>query len=140
VRTERAVGTGGEAGFTLVEVMFAMVIIMVGLLGLESLGTMASRSITRADRQSIHATMASDSLESALHQLRQGTVPSQFCTIVRFGDSLSRRVDLTNPQLAQVTVSIVPNPNAPNVNALQITSSLYLPVALSGTAAGQACG
>jgi hypothetical protein len=120
-----------------------MVILALGLMGLEALGIGAARSIALADRQSGYATIASDSLESAMHQLRQGTLPEQFCqTDLPFGDNLSRAIDLTNPQLAQVTVTVIPNPdsfNAPD-NNFEISSSLYLPVALGGVVQGDPCG
>ena len=61
----------GEEGFTLIEVLVAMVILAVGLLGLEALGIGAARAVAMADRQSCYATLASDSLEAALHQIRQ---------------------------------------------------------------------
>ncbi len=119
-----------------------MVILALGLLGLEALGIGAARSIALADRQSNYATIASDSLESALFQLRQGSIPSQFCrTDLPFGDKLSREVDLTNPQLAQVTVTVIPNPesyNAPPSN-FEISSSLYLQAAPAGIVQGSPC-
>src|SRR5690606_26172014 len=95
VITER-VRTGSE-GFTLIEIMVAMVILAIGLLGLEALGIGAARSNARAERQSTYATLASDSLESAIHQLRQQVLPSQFCRAdLPYGDRLSRQVDVSN--------------------------------------------
>jgi len=138
-RPDRRVNT--EGGFTLIEVVVAMVILALGLLGLEALGIGAARSIALADRQSGYATIASDSLESALHQLRQQTIPVQFCqTDLRFGDRMSREIDLTNPQLAEVTIRVIPNPestNAPEV--FEIGSSLYLPSPLAGSVQGASC-
>jgi prepilin-type N-terminal cleavage/methylation domain-containing protein len=132
----------GTAGFTLIEVLVAMVILALGLLGLEALGIGAARSIALADRQSTYATIASDSLESALHQLRQGTIPTQFCrTDLPFGDRMSRQIDLSNSQLAQVTIRVIPNPesvNAPS-SEFELTSSLYLPVAAVGSVSGTPC-
>jgi prepilin-type N-terminal cleavage/methylation domain-containing protein len=131
-----------EDGFTLIEVLVAMVILALGLLGLEALGIGAARSIALADRQSDHATIASDSLESAMYQLRQGTLPPQFCQAdLRFGDRMSREIDLTSPRLAQVTVTVIPNPNsfnAPTTNFV-LSSSLYLPTALGGAVQGTPC-
>jgi prepilin-type N-terminal cleavage/methylation domain-containing protein len=132
---------GSTDGFTLIEVVVAMVILALGLLGLEALGIGAARSIARADRQSGYATLASDSLESALHQLRRNQVPVQFCqTDLRFGDRMSREVDLSNPQLARVTIQMVPNVETPNAPAaFELASSLYLPVALTDPVQGSAC-
>ncbi|MEX2582606.1 MAG: prepilin-type N-terminal cleavage/methylation domain-containing protein [Gemmatimonadota bacterium] len=130
-------------GFSLIEVLVAMVVLAVGLLGLEALGIGAARSLALAERQSGYATIASDSLESGLHQLRSGVVPTQFCrSDLPHGDRLSRVVDLTNPQLAQVSVRVIPNPESPNApnEDFEITSSLYLPVTLGGSPAGAPCG
>lgn len=133
---------GKREGFTLIEVLVAMVILALGLLGLEALGIGAARSIALAERQSDYATIASDSLESALFQLRQGGIPMQFCrTDLPFQDKMSREVDLTNPQLAQVTVTVIPNPesyNAPQSN-FEISSSLYLQAAPAGVLQGSPC-
>lgn len=131
-----------QSGFTLIEVLVAMVILALGLLGLEALGIGAARSIALADRQSDYATIASDSLDSALFQLRQGTVPSQFCqTDLPFGDRMSREVDLTNPQLAQVSVTVIPNPDSSNApsSPFAISSSLYLQTPPGGSVQGAPC-
>lgn len=131
-----------EGGFTLVEVLVAMLLLAVGLLGLEALGIQAARSIALAERQSAFAVVASDSLESAMHQLRQQAVPSQFCrSDLRFGDRLSRTVDLSNPQMPVVTVRVLSGSStltAPT-DDFEISSTVYLPVAVAGSAAGEPC-
>ncbi|MQA89889.1 MAG: prepilin-type N-terminal cleavage/methylation domain-containing protein [Gemmatimonas sp.] len=143
--TEVTMATGGlrsEDGFSLVEVVVAMVVLAVGLLALESVGLAAARSIALADRQSGHAILASDSLEAALYQLRSGVIPVQFCRRdLPFGDHLSRLVDLTDPLLGRVTVRAIPDPaaNDPRLRELEISSSLYLPTGLSGPPAGAPC-
>lgn len=128
-----------------------MVILAVGLLGLEALGIGAARSNALAERQSGYATIAADSLESAMHRLRRSEWPSQFCqTDLRHGDRLSRRVVTNlpdpvtgNPRLAIVTVTVIPNPESPNAPSsdFEITSSLYLhpDVPISGSLSGQPC-
>ena len=129
-------------GFTLIEVLIAMVILAVGLLGLEALGIGAARANAVAERQSHHAVIGADSLESALHQVRQQIVPSQFCqTDLEFGDRLSRQVDVSNPQLVVVTVQVLSNQDSPNPppEDFVATSSLYLSAPVSGTPAGQPC-
>jgi prepilin-type N-terminal cleavage/methylation domain-containing protein len=140
-------GEGASQGFTLIEVLVAMVILAIGLLGLEALGIGAARSIALAERQSGYVTLASDSLESALDQLRRGVVPANFCQVdLRFGDRMSRQVQLPGPppadQLATVTITVLPNPesiNAPR-EPFQISSSLYLATAITGSPSGSACG
>lgn len=129
-------------GFTLVEVLVAMVILVVGLMGLQALGIGAARSIALAERQSRYATIAGDSLESAMDQLRRRVIPARFCQVdLPHGDRVSREVDLSNPMLARVTVAVLPNQSSPNAprEPFTVSSSLYLPVTLVGTPAGQAC-
>lgn len=60
----------GREGFTLVEVLVAMIILAVGLLALESMGIGAARMVARADRQGEYTAMATADLEAALNQFR----------------------------------------------------------------------
>lgn len=132
----------GRDGFTLIEVVIAMVILGVGLMGLEALGIGAARAVALAEREGGYATVASDSLESALHQLRQGEAPSDFCrTDLPYGDRLSRRVDLSDPHLARVTVRVDPNRESPPApeGPFVLVSSLYLPVRIGAAPAGGSC-
>lgn len=62
--------SSGREGFTLIEVLVAMVILAVGLLALESMGIGAARMVARADRQSEYTAMATADLEAALNQFR----------------------------------------------------------------------
>lgn len=63
-------------GFTLIEVLIAMIILAVGLLALESMGIGAARMVARADRQSEYTAIATADLEAALNQFRtSGVVP-----------------------------------------------------------------
>ena len=133
-----------NGGFTLIEVLIAMVILSIGLLGLEALGIGAARANSIAERQSNHAVIAADSLESALHQLRRPIpiLPAQFCqTNLEFGDRLSRQVDASNPLLVVVTVRVLSNQDSPNPppEDFVATSSLYLSAPIGGTPAGQPC-
>ena len=133
---------GPSEGFTLIEVLIAMVILSVGLLGLEALGIGAARANATAERQSRHAVIAADSLESAIHQLRQQVLPSQFCqTDLEFGDRLSRQVDASNPRLVVVTVRVLSNEDSPNPppEDFVATSSLYMASSVSGVPPGLPC-
>jgi prepilin-type N-terminal cleavage/methylation domain-containing protein len=131
-----------EAGFTLVECLVAMLILAIGLLGIQALGIGAARTLAVAERQGARAGIAADSLESALDQLRRQGIPRRFCqTDLPFGDRLAREIDLSNPWAARVTVTTLPGegsgsaPSAPFV----LSSSLYLPESLAGTPEGQPC-
>lgn len=67
--TERA-PLRGEEGFTLIEVVVAMVILAVGLLALEALGIGAARSVNTANRQSELAVVATGALEETIRQVK----------------------------------------------------------------------
>lgn len=62
----------GREGFTLVEVLVAMVILAIGLLALEAMGIGAARAVARADIQSEYTAVATDRMEQALSLIRQG--------------------------------------------------------------------
>ena len=61
-----------RAGFTLIEVLIAMVVLAVGLLALESLAIGASRSIATANRMTEYTLIASQRLETVQERLRSG--------------------------------------------------------------------
>jgi prepilin-type N-terminal cleavage/methylation domain-containing protein len=61
-----------RAGFTLIEVLIALVILSVGLLGLEALGIGAARMVNLAQRESEWAALGTQYLEGALADLREG--------------------------------------------------------------------
>lgn len=67
--TERAARP--DAGFTLIEVLIAMVILAIGLLAVEALGIGAARSVQRARVQSAYSALASDELEQAMVAIGQ---------------------------------------------------------------------
>lgn len=68
-------GPASEAGFTLIEVLMAMLILAVGLLGLEALGIGAARSVTRADRQDETTLAAARVMEERIQEIRR-TAPA----------------------------------------------------------------
>lgn len=132
-----------SAGFTLIEVLVAMLILAIGFLGLEALGIGAAKSVAMANRQSQYAKVTSDSLESAMHQLRAGTIPSNFCIDLPRGDRLSRRVTMpaAEPWIAAVAVRAIPAAAAAGVprDPFEISSSVYLPTIIPGSANGSPC-
>ncbi len=116
-----------DAGFTLIEVLVAMVILAVGLLGLEALGIGASRAVNRAERTSAFAFVASDTLERTLGRIRRGDPVSDgtTTTVIRPGDSQrliedTLRITIATTQvstsparnLRTVSVTVVPDPSS----------------------------
>lgn len=69
--TSNVAAPRGREGFTLVEVLVAMVILAIGLLALEALGIGAARAVARADAQSEYTALATARLEQTLVRIRQ---------------------------------------------------------------------
>ena len=67
--TERRLSS--EAGFTLIEILAAMMIVAIGLLGVQALGIGAARSIVRADLQSEVAAIATATIETRQQVIKQ---------------------------------------------------------------------
>ncbi|HYW12298.1 MAG TPA: prepilin-type N-terminal cleavage/methylation domain-containing protein, partial [Longimicrobium sp.] len=59
----------GREGFTLVEVLVAMVILAIGLLALEALAVGSARMVARADRESQYSALATERLEGVLQRI-----------------------------------------------------------------------
>lgn len=74
--TETRVRIGGEEGFTLIEVLVAMLILTVGLLGLEALGIGAARSIAQAETRNELVAAASGAMEKAQQRVRRQLLAS----------------------------------------------------------------
>ncbi|CAN5254509.1 hypothetical protein BH20GEM2_BH20GEM2_15540 [soil metagenome] len=128
-------------GFTLIEVLFAMIILSIGLLGLEALGIGAARSVARANVQSEFAMEASGDLETALQAIRSGTVPQQRCAVLApRGDTLQRTVDLSVANRPRVTVSIRPASNrSPRPAVFTVEGFAFVPAGMAGPAGGATC-
>ena len=101
----------GQDGFTLIEVLIAMVILAVGLLGLEALGIGAARMVGRAERQGDYITAATTRLETTMAQLRQGAAPPAVSTEEIPGASLRTQATSAG-RLWTITVTITPTDSA----------------------------
>lgn len=130
------------AGFTLAEVVFAMVILSIGFLGLQALGIGAARMVSRADREGRYVRVATQELEGALQQIRLGITPQSGCE-QRSAPAItvSRAVDGLDTTTPRVTVTVSPlEPNGSGA-LLPVTmqGSAYNPNALDGADAGSPC-
>lgn len=74
--TDRTTGRLDQDGFTLIEVLVAMLILAVGLLGLEALGIGAARSLAAAENKSEIVALGTGAMERAQRTLRQGLTAS----------------------------------------------------------------
>ena len=63
--------TEGDAGFTLIEVLAAMLVLAIGLLGVQALAVGAARSIARADHQTEVAGVAIAAMEARQQAIRR---------------------------------------------------------------------
>ena len=134
MRTERVVAQ--RDGFTLIEVLVAMIILAVGLLGLEALGIGAVRAIALAERNSRAAEVAQRYLEDAIVQLRAGDVPGN-CDGVLLADGSRVTREVVPDQRSSVTVTIVPRSGGAAAQPYTITSYVFRQAIPTG--AGRAC-
>lgn len=101
----------GREGFTLIEVLVAMVILAVGLLALEAMGIGAARMVARADEQSEYTAMASEELELALARVVRGPPFPASGTATRNGAQVATVVTRNVVRTRQFyTVSITVTP------------------------------
>lgn len=82
----------GRDGFTLVEVLVAMVVLAIGLLALEALAIGAAQRVAVANRTTEYTLVATHQLETALEQLRQGQVPVNLQLDLASGGTVQRLV------------------------------------------------
>lgn len=127
--TDRALVRSSD-GFTLVEVLIAMVILSVGLLGLEALGIGASRMLVRAEKESRVSTLAATNLEWALAQARANpAVRTQCPARVVGGDTVCVNIAAIAgvADSRRVTVTIRPKPGVVRVDSFVVSSTFYDP-------------
>ncbi|HEX7240055.1 MAG TPA: prepilin-type N-terminal cleavage/methylation domain-containing protein [Longimicrobiaceae bacterium] len=127
----------GDGGFTLIEVLFAMVILAVGLLAMEALGISATRLVHRSERQSAFAVAASDTLERIMGRIRAApnvtTVRDTSFSYLTGDNAASRdtvRVRVTgfNTSIRTVSVTVVPSPGASGFrrsDSLRVTGNVF---------------
>lgn len=98
-----------EGGFTLIEVVIAMVILSVGLLALEALGIYASRMVARAQRESMYVANATSYLETVSGQIRTGQAITALTPVpLSDGAVLTWQAQPTSATLSRVQVKVVP--------------------------------
>lgn len=128
----------GESGFTMVEVLFAMILLAVGFLGLQALAVGSIRMIARADRQAELSMAASQEMEVAFQQIRAGQTPQSRCTATA-EFRVSRLVEQLDTRTPRVTVTATA-PGAPVlVQPVVLQASLYTRYPLAGIDAGSGC-
>jgi Tfp pilus assembly protein PilV len=99
-----------------VEVLIAMLILAVGLLGLEAMAIGASRTIATASRMTEYTLIASQQLETVLEQARTGQNPESSVAELENGTDIDIDVDTDNQGAAgtlyTVRVTVTPDPDS----------------------------
>ena len=121
------------AGFTLIEVMIALVILAVGLLSLEALGIGAARVNTLAEKQSRYTAAAvtgMEELRNAVHAT-PGALPisSQAKVAISGGDTVlvARSATRAAQRQARLSVTVTPTTTGNRlVRAAPVTLNSYL--------------
>jgi prepilin-type N-terminal cleavage/methylation domain-containing protein len=102
----------GEEGFTLIEVLVAMMILAVGLLGLEALGIGAARSLTLAEAGSELVAAGTAAMEKSQQKVhRELLVPPSTVTTGRTCETQPTLTVCTDVQ-TRATLGALPSRNA----------------------------
>jgi len=125
-----------RGGFTLLEVLFAMVILAVGLLGLQALSIGAFRSVARGEQNSRAAVVASDYLEDALARLRSNppqAVASDSGSLADGGTWTRTVCGIAGPSFtAQVSVEVRVATHTGPPRPYRLTSYAFSPTPILG--------
>jgi prepilin-type N-terminal cleavage/methylation domain-containing protein len=126
-----------DAGFSLIEVLIAMVILSVVLLSLKGLSVSAARTTASATRRSRYVEVATDTLERTLSRLREGQGAAGGSYVIKDATGAdAATVSLTvtdNGQLAapsppirrwDVTVRVIPLLTARLADSVNLTASV----------------
>jgi type IV pilus assembly protein PilV len=126
-----------DAGFTLLEVLIAMLILAIGLLALEGVAVGAARTTAHASHRSLYTTVATDALERTLSSIRESqavstTYPSvtsatggSLATVAIQVDSTAAFTSPSPPMKRfDVTVRVVPSRTADAMDSVRMVASV----------------
>ncbi|HST59815.1 MAG TPA: prepilin-type N-terminal cleavage/methylation domain-containing protein [Longimicrobium sp.] len=111
--TDERTRVRNRGGFTLIEVLVAMVILAIGLLALEALAVGSARMVVRADRESQYSALATERLEGVLQRIDLGQNPASGETDEDDGATVATVVtrDVVGARnVFTVTVTVTPPP------------------------------
>jgi prepilin-type N-terminal cleavage/methylation domain-containing protein len=122
IMTDAAPARAGREGFTLVEVLIAMLVLAFGLLALESLAIGASRSIATANRMTEYTLIASQQLETTQEQVRAGQNPADDTYELDNGTTVVVDVEQNvQPATTLWTITVTVTPPADGVGNAALT-------------------
>jgi prepilin-type N-terminal cleavage/methylation domain-containing protein len=116
----------GREGFSLIEVLAAMVILAVGLLALESMAIGAARQVAAANRTTEYTLIARDRLEVALDGARDNVAPQSGVETLPNGTSIATVANgqaLGGGTLWSVAVTVTPPSTVTNVQPVTLRGS-----------------
>lgn len=111
----------GREGFTLVEVLVAMVILAIGLLALEAMGIGAARAVVRADLQSEYTALATDRMERALSLIRQNQAVAGLDTVTPEATLTAVVAQAAAGTRQSFTVTVTVTPTASSTRGVTLT-------------------
>lgn len=124
---------GPQAGFSLIEVLIAMVILAVGLLAIEAMAIGASRMVAGGDRNTEYTLLATQSLETQLLRVRSTTLNPQASDTTVNGVRVQvvttstgvAGVAAAGGTLWTITVTVTPPSTVTNVNPVTVVASAF---------------
>ncbi|HEX2202112.1 MAG TPA: prepilin-type N-terminal cleavage/methylation domain-containing protein [Longimicrobium sp.] len=120
-----------DAGFTLVEILIALVILSVGLLALEAMGIGAMRLVNKAQRQTALTQIATSQLEESVVRLRNGWAVTQG-TVPVSGGTMRTQLAPLGGGVTQVSVTVIPDADRGMISAndsIRLSANVFNPPA-----------
>jgi len=124
---------GPRAGFSLIEVLIAMVILAVGLLAIEAMAIGASRMVAGGDRNTEYALLATQRLETQLMRVRTTTLNPQASDSTVNGvrvqvvptSTAVAGVAASGGTLWTISVTVTPPSTVTNVQPVTVVASAF---------------
>jgi prepilin-type N-terminal cleavage/methylation domain-containing protein len=125
---------GPRAGFSLIEVLIAMVILAVGLLAIEAMAIGASRMVAGGDRNTEYTLLATQRLETQLLRVRGTTTQNPQASDstvngvrVQVVPTSAAVAGVTNAggTLWTITVTVTPPSTVTNVKPVTVVASAF---------------
>jgi prepilin-type N-terminal cleavage/methylation domain-containing protein len=120
--------TPAQAGFTLIEVLMAMVILSVGLLSLMPLGATGLTMVALADQRTERTMEAASHMDRSMLQLRSTGALADSSWTLPSGDKIVRTASrAADTKVWAVSVQVAPGTAVNGARALTLTNHVFLP-------------